>query len=187
METVQPAGPYRLLGWSFGGLVAHRIAQMLEEKGAEVELLCMLDTHLINDHDGLPSTRPNEREHREMFRTMIGYGGPLPDGEIRWEDVADDLRRADNPLGWLPTRGFEGMLAVSANNLALAEKYRPERSSGPLLYFQAGEGASSGREWTPYVARCDLHFVNCTHDHMTKPENLAVIGPMIARYLLERA
>ena len=33
IRKVQPAGPYNLLGWSFGGLVAHAIATQLQEAG----------------------------------------------------------------------------------------------------------------------------------------------------------
>jgi len=42
---VQPAGPYRLCGTSFGGLVAFEMAQRLRQRGEEVEFLILLDTH----------------------------------------------------------------------------------------------------------------------------------------------
>ncbi len=41
---VQPAGPYRLGGWSFGGLVAFEMARQLLERGKEVALLALFDT-----------------------------------------------------------------------------------------------------------------------------------------------
>jgi thioesterase domain-containing protein len=44
MRAVCPEGPYHLLGFSFGGLVAYEIAQQLEAQGAKVGLLGMLDT-----------------------------------------------------------------------------------------------------------------------------------------------
>lgn len=33
LRTVQPAGPYHLLGWSFGGIVAHEMAVQLQRAG----------------------------------------------------------------------------------------------------------------------------------------------------------
>lgn len=39
----QPAGPYWLGGFSFGGLLALEIARQLERSGEEVPLLCLLD------------------------------------------------------------------------------------------------------------------------------------------------
>ena len=44
MRAVCPNGPYHLLGFSFGGLVAYEIAQQLRAAGCEVGLLGMLDT-----------------------------------------------------------------------------------------------------------------------------------------------
>ena len=46
MRTVQPSGPYALVGYSFGGLVAFEIAQQLIAAGEKIELLCLLDTYV---------------------------------------------------------------------------------------------------------------------------------------------
>ena len=43
IRRIQPAGPYHLLGWSFGGIVAHAIATRLEDQGERVALLASLD------------------------------------------------------------------------------------------------------------------------------------------------
>jgi thioesterase domain-containing protein len=49
IRPVQQHGPYRLGGWSFGGLVAYDMATQLVEAGEHVELLALFDT-------GIPST-----------------------------------------------------------------------------------------------------------------------------------
>jgi amino acid adenylation domain-containing protein len=43
IRAVQPAGPYALAGWSMGGVVAFEIARQLEQAGAAVRLLVLLD------------------------------------------------------------------------------------------------------------------------------------------------
>jgi thioesterase domain-containing protein len=40
------AGPYRIGGWSFGGVIALEVAEKLLQNGREVALLAMLDTRL---------------------------------------------------------------------------------------------------------------------------------------------
>ena len=45
IRDLQPRGPYLLIGYSFGGLVALEIAQRLSETGEKVALLAMLDTY----------------------------------------------------------------------------------------------------------------------------------------------
>lgn len=43
IRSVQPHGPYRLAGYSFGGVVALEIAQQLRRVGEKIELLFLLD------------------------------------------------------------------------------------------------------------------------------------------------
>jgi amino acid adenylation domain-containing protein len=44
IQTVQPNGPYLLIGYSFGGLLAFEMAQQLYRQGEKVNLLGLLDT-----------------------------------------------------------------------------------------------------------------------------------------------
>ncbi|MFI9123582.1 amino acid adenylation domain-containing protein [Streptomyces bikiniensis] len=53
MRRVQPAGPYHLGGWSFGGFVAFEMARQLHAAGEEVASLVVLDTTALN-----PDRRP---------------------------------------------------------------------------------------------------------------------------------
>ena len=49
IRRIQPTGPYNLLGWSFGGLVAHAIATRLQTESDRVGLLAVLDGYPIGD------------------------------------------------------------------------------------------------------------------------------------------
>ncbi|MEV7421999.1 amino acid adenylation domain-containing protein [Streptomyces sp. NPDC091212] len=53
IRTVQPNGPYHLLGWSFGGHVVQEMAAQLEEAGEEVAALVVVDSSPL---DGRPTT-----------------------------------------------------------------------------------------------------------------------------------
>ncbi|QJB31839.1 non-ribosomal peptide synthase/polyketide synthase [Chitinophaga oryzae] len=46
MKSVQPAGPYRLIGHSLGGQIAYEMTRQLEAQGEKVEALFILDTHV---------------------------------------------------------------------------------------------------------------------------------------------
>lgn len=43
IQEVQPTGPYHLLGWSMGALLAQEIAVQLQRQGEKVALLVNLD------------------------------------------------------------------------------------------------------------------------------------------------
>lgn len=44
MREVQPFGPYRLLGWSIGGLIAMVITKILEKQGQDVSFVGLIDS-----------------------------------------------------------------------------------------------------------------------------------------------
>jgi amino acid adenylation domain-containing protein len=56
LRRVQPYGPYRLGGWSMGGLVAFEMARQLEREGEETELLALIDTLPPAAGPALPAT-----------------------------------------------------------------------------------------------------------------------------------
>ena len=48
IKTIQPHGPYCLLGYSFGGIVAYELACQLKEQGEYVALLAILDAYALS-------------------------------------------------------------------------------------------------------------------------------------------
>ncbi|PRQ10963.1 hypothetical protein C1Y63_08850 [Corynebacterium sp. 13CS0277] len=53
MLASQPEGPYRLLGYSYGGGLAHRVAGLLQARGHAVDLLGILDAYPAGKHPGV--------------------------------------------------------------------------------------------------------------------------------------
>jgi amino acid adenylation domain-containing protein len=54
LQTVQPKGPYRLGGWSMGGVVAFEMAQQLHAQGRSVDLLALLDARITPPDEKVP-------------------------------------------------------------------------------------------------------------------------------------
>lgn len=48
IQTVQNHGPYTILGWSFGGVVALEIAKQLQQKGESLDQIIMIDSYHPN-------------------------------------------------------------------------------------------------------------------------------------------
>ena len=63
IKKVQPTGPYRLAGWSFGGGLAFEIAQNLTRKGDDIALLVAIDTGMKP-----PDLRKNPGKRRDEMR-----------------------------------------------------------------------------------------------------------------------
>jgi amino acid adenylation domain-containing protein len=68
IRAAQPAGPYRLGGWSMGGVVAFEVAQRLEAAGLQVGLLVLLDAPFAVPADYVPG----ESELAARFAADVG-------------------------------------------------------------------------------------------------------------------
>ena len=88
---VHPQGPYRLVGHSFGGLVALEVARQLVDAGHEVESLVILDTYLqhIGGRIGLDESQPEETTARQAHGLRARF---LPDGLPPREQIGRHLR-----------------------------------------------------------------------------------------------
>jgi amino acid adenylation domain-containing protein/non-ribosomal peptide synthase protein (TIGR01720 family) len=74
LKTIQPEGPYNLLGWSVGGVLAYEVAQQLAQKGQVVKNLILLDTDVPN----LASDQKSKKSMREKLNQMKDWIESLP-------------------------------------------------------------------------------------------------------------
>ncbi|WP_280406836.1 non-ribosomal peptide synthetase [Nocardia carnea] len=186
IRSVQPHGPYQLLGWSLGGLIAHEIAVRLQAAGEEVASLTMLDSYRLAD-DLADQAMPSIAE-------ILGeFGGELTvDGaEPTLAEAAEILRSRPGPFAALTLEHLERLYAGYAEGTVQANGFRPGVYDGDLLFFAAATDpvnrAAPDRRpaaWQEYVTGTVLaHDVECTHAEMTTAQSLAVIGPVLRERL----
>jgi acetoacetyl-CoA synthetase len=193
MKQLQPHGPYRLVGYSFGGLVMLEIAQRLSRSGEKIALLAMLDTY----PRGWLSLRQSGRFAMQRTRRCISAisravmsTSPLhlllPLGRR-----APHLRRRDK--GKIHRAQLCGcftpaMERVKARNYLALKRYRPSKYSGATL-FLAAENITSFPDdpaavWGKFAANLKVETV--PGDHRAMLANHAVsAGGILSRYLAE--
>ncbi|MER7754556.1 amino acid adenylation domain-containing protein [Kitasatospora sp. NPDC097643] len=187
LREVQPEGPYRLLGWSTGGIIAHVVAVRLQELGQAVELLAILDAYPAEGFRDLPA--PDQAEALEALLTMGGYGPADLAGEsLELAAVTALLRREGSPLAGLsePTVAALNRIYLHTNHLVRGHEHR--RFDGDVLFFRATvdtiDETLVPALWTPYVAgRIDNTDIACSHKDMTLPDPIAHIARVIADHL----
>ncbi|MBE8520678.1 amino acid adenylation domain-containing protein [Amycolatopsis sp. H6(2020)] len=188
IRAIQPSGPYHLLGWSFGGLLAHEIAVQLQEAGERVETLCVLDSFPVDAAGQAPPTR---QELLVSFLEHLGHGAAEFDGaDLSPAAVIDVLRRGGSRLAGIGEDRMARVLDVMSNNGELALRYEPARFSGRLLLFLAADGlteadlAERPGRWAPYVdGAIETHRIGCGHEFMMHPQAQAAIGRIVAAAL----
>jgi len=174
IRTVQPSGPYHLLGWSFGGVVVHAMATLLQEQGERVAVLAMLDSYPVRTGPVRDSEAP------AALLESLGY----PPGG----DLAVVLREAGSPLAALTDEQLHAMSTTFARNVALLNTVATSGFDGDLLFFAAtadkGTTAPRPQLWAPLVTgRIETHEIDCAHGEMTQPRPLAEIGRVLAARL----
>ena len=180
IRAVQPAGPYRVAGWSFGGVLAYEAAAQLVGQNETVEFVGLIDTYApahframdAADADGRGETSPDMASpvegdgdadvEAQMARLRAGGGLPEHVTVPQFREMRDRARVAQQAL-----RGYDPRpLPVAVHHLSAEESPMedPSRGWGELL----PEGAL---RVTP---------VPGTHTTMMDPPNAAVLGEALS-------
>ncbi|HEX2133792.1 MAG TPA: amino acid adenylation domain-containing protein [Actinophytocola sp.] len=188
IRAVQPHGPYRILGWSFGGMVAHEMVAQLEAAGKRVELLAMLDSYPKSAAERTGGREIDERELYEALIELAGYDKTVVGtGELDRAAIAAMLREQGGILGELTERELSALYRVFANNTALARDFVPRSITSDVLLFVATEDETEPgmeRRWTGHVHGAITRIdVPSRHNDMTQPAQLARIGAELATRL----
>ncbi|MGW5452440.1 amino acid adenylation domain-containing protein [Nocardia sp. NPDC003979] len=174
LRAVQPEGPYHLLGWSLGGVIAHAMAVQLQEDGEQVALLGMLDSRLTSaspatateataaDLLGGFAGEGDETDARALVRRLCALSAP---------DVPVDEARIDRIIDGATT------------SITLDAAYRPRPFHGPLTYFTATDdptGSTGATSWADAITDAvHNHPIAATHWRMTEPAALAEIARIL--------
>ncbi|MDX2961157.1 non-ribosomal peptide synthase/polyketide synthase [Streptomyces acidiscabies] len=188
IRKIQPEGPYLLLGWSAGGLIAHAVATELQRLGRRTALLAILDAYPVVDLTFDEAPVPAERD------VLVGMldcdPDELPAGELTYDEVMAVLRQRGSALAGLERRHLEAVVAVMINNASLALTFEPAVFQGEMLLFNSTidrEQDSPGADvWRPYVdGPITSYDITARHDRMTRPGALAQLGPVLAARIAE--
>ncbi|WP_143659158.1 non-ribosomal peptide synthetase [Streptomyces sp. SA15] len=174
-------GPYRLVGWSFGGLVAHEVATRLRQAGEDVELLAVLDAAPAA---GLVTGSPDGVSIlRTLLETVGDLSDRLPDG-MTAEEAETLLREHDNPMVALLGERSRRLVQVSRNFTELAASHVPDTFDGDMAFFPAVRGHGASRltvdSWRPHVTGTITTYpIDCEHQQMLDGAPLREIGRVL--------
>jgi amino acid adenylation domain-containing protein len=154
MRRVQPRGPYRLGGWSLGGVIAFEMARQLREQGDEVALLAILDSvpdltaeaaGFQDDVDFLLDMAAYVESlwgkslglTREDLEGMASHGAHGSDTQL--DLFAERLRAADFLPPGAGAEQLGRILRVYKANAAAAGRYDPRPYAGNLTLIRAAD------------------------------------------------
>jgi thioesterase domain-containing protein len=191
-----PKGPYHLLGFSFGGLVAYEIAQQLKAQGAEVGLLGMLDTRQPELMRGVPVRGPRLRQ--VLYRLHLLYLRTYRrNGRLRylWRRFRERLQRAN--YMYAASKGH-GRVASSVRNVreinyVAGISYTVQPYSGKVTLFRAEpdpleQPLPVDLNWSRFAAGgVDIKNLPGDHGQILNQPGLGVLADQLTNALKECA
>ncbi|WP_405577609.1 non-ribosomal peptide synthetase [Streptomyces sp. NBC_01190] len=152
IRAAQPTGPYRLAGWSMGGLVALEIARRFEASGEEVALVGLLDTPI----EPADVSDASQQDMAAQFvldaaRVLGPDAGDPPDR--RTATVAEQLRWLGDKLtagSGDPDevrRDIEARFEVFRAHLTLIGGHRPVAPKAPTVVVGADGSPDLSARW----------------------------------------
>ncbi|WAZ19304.1 amino acid adenylation domain-containing protein [Streptomyces cinnabarinus] len=185
IRAVRPHGPYRLVGWSVGGVLAHTVAVLLQEAGERVDLLALLDAFPAEQWRERPA--PEEGDALTAVLRMAGFDRR---GERTRDDVLATLRRAGSPLAGLSEHTLARIVDIVPNHARMMREHHHRRYEGDVLFFTAAapraEEWLTRRAWRPHVSGViDNHDLDCTHPQLLQAAQLDAVAERLTIRLKE--
>ncbi|MGW3687088.1 amino acid adenylation domain-containing protein [Streptomyces sp. NPDC005125] len=177
IRAVQPEGPYALLGYSFGGLLAVEIAARLRAQGQEVVLTAVLD-FVPRTPEAAAVTWDTDELDQETLKQLLLHAaptGPQPTGRLDSAAVFDAVRGPDGAFAGQGVEPLAALLPTRANHIRLTVGWRPPPYGGRILLVSAGDepalpptGEKAAR-WRHSTAAVDVLDLRCTHEDLLTP------------------
>jgi amino acid adenylation domain-containing protein len=187
---VQQEGPYHIVGYSFGGVIAFEMAHQLRSMGRDVGLLGMIDTP--------------EWHYTQRVKAVLGvlkclnieYGGTIkravfgPDRKqalaARWLDLLESCRIHFERLAG--GRRQPSAAAAERRNLDALARYKPKIYTDPIHFFRCSDqSAYRGTDpllgWGRYAQNLIVTEVPGEHGNLMTPPFVGFLGRELRKVL----
>lgn len=182
MRNIQTQGPYFLLGWSAGGMIAYEIAQQLYRAGEKVAFLGILDTYAYSAKNSRINALVLDDDIELLARLYIKEDpyAELPMDLIKilkklkpWQQLSYIVKQA-KILGKLPCdisdKQAKRLVRAFKNDCMLVQKYKPIPYLGKITVFRPTEalimekGKSNDLDWG-FLTKQELEIYETPGNH----------------------
>ena len=193
IRSVQPHGPYHLLGYSVGGQIAHAMAVQLRRDGDDVSTLAMMDSRMPSgaEPDGeMPTVAKLVAEFGAVG--LVGEGDPA----MTTEQAARLLGAKGGLFASLTPAHLDTLYREYRDLVHRAHAHRPSTLEGAeVVYFSAATDSiddhdhgldprTGAASWKDYIiGEIHEYRIPTSHEQMTTPQGLSVVGPLLNRHL----
>ncbi|MCP4158421.1 MAG: amino acid adenylation domain-containing protein, partial [bacterium] len=168
IRKIQPEGPYHLVGWSMGGVIAYETAQQLKHAGEKTALLALVESYTPdivkcaeNNHikeNNLEKCGVDCLLMESFFRDLFGMMLPqMPELVLQYDTKPEELfnrlpelakSTGSIPLEEMDSKEVRRLFEIFKLNSHALDTYTPKPYNGVTLLFGARDesGKNSSRE-----------------------------------------
>lgn len=173
VRQVQPSGPYFLVGYSLGGLVALEMARLLLENREDIGLLCLLDSY----------PHINSLSRSEQIRLL----GLRAKSRLSMLMRGQPVRRNGSAMDRAQAAAFApAMEHVTDCAYGALSRYRPQSYPGEVKFVRADILSNFPEDplaiWSRLLARLQVETVPGDHLSMLTVHH-KTLGAVLTRYL----
>jgi arthrofactin-type cyclic lipopeptide synthetase C len=195
IREVQPSGPYRVAGWSFGGVLAYEVATQLIGRDEAVEFVGMFDSY--HPARARAGSYDVAHEHAQLLHALriaepadaSGHAGPDEAGAASGDADLETFVARCHEKGLLPghvtVEQARRMRERLRDHQHAAGEYSPLPLPVAVHLFPARESADPelSRGWQATVPANQLRVtpVPGTHLSMMRAPNAAALGEALSR------
>ncbi|MEU7034487.1 MULTISPECIES: alpha/beta fold hydrolase [unclassified Streptomyces] len=192
LRAARPHGPYQLLGWSLGGVVAYEMARLLAAEGEEVPLLVIVDAAL----PGTQSVPPDDELARYFLYDFLGVTRDRAPGV---DKALAGVRPGAEPAEVFEAAELHGAVPEEFDAEFLLERYALFRThvvamrehrldavhDGPAILIKAEDSVERLLDWSPYVSRLTVRTAPGDHHSVWQGPGLTAISAIVDEALGE--
>jgi amino acid adenylation domain-containing protein len=193
LQTLQKQGPYQLVGWSFGGVVAFEMARQLQAQGQSVSFLGLLDTVT-------PAWFTDNPQESEVQETQL-LVDLFAETNLALSVEHLQLLNSDEQLNYVIAQGQQAnlfssevkpanikrLLDVYQANRQAFQRYQPPVYEGKLTVFPATDrqdklSPESSLGWEKFTIKVVENYpVPGNHYNMVRSPNVQVLAEQLKR------
>jgi amino acid adenylation domain-containing protein len=166
MQAIHPQGPYRLMGFSFGGVIAFEVAQQLVAKGEKVDLLVLFDTFA-------PGLEPLPLFQQSLRSKHLLYS-------VRKAGIRKTFQRAKDRVVGV----FSEPQQNSSNEMYA---YVPQAYGGHVILFNAIDKFSSYKfspdlGWKKFITgELEIHDISGDHSSLLEEPHVRILASALKK------
>jgi len=195
IRDMQPEGPYRIVGYSFGGLVAFEVAQQLVAEHATVGLLGLFDTIEWNYMEDINrSLNPSQR--LQIYKAKLG-DALLSEQRLTSLQELIERKMVAVKARILRTWGHGSIESKGASieevNTFAAANYKPKVYSGMLTIFRSTtrrieEGNDEFLGWGGLAKQgVEVHHIASNHFNILQEPGVRILSEKLKKCLHRNA